>query len=340
MHSWLQDPFQRDQFLIRYKDQVEVDWCDSPSPQLVHDGKSDLSCSQPPIEWSPLGTYVVTYHGQGIMLHSGSSFTECGRFPHKDVQRVLFSRHERYALTWNGATGASVKDAVAVWDVASNHLLRRFPCTDPHWPSFAFSADEQFLAVKGSNGIGLCVLGPGLTPSFALPDFRLLRQACFGVPSIADFAWAPTGAVLSYVIPETESKPATVVLLDVQQGRMLQSVSLNNVQQLRLAWAPRGSALALVAARKANRRAKTLFYQITLVRMALRNLPVEVVEEGRFNVDAAGRGGRGGAGVGEGRPALRAAHDGRQGAAQRVVLRGNRGNGAGKAEEARADEAV
>ena len=90
MHSWLQDPFQRDQFLIRYKDQVEVYWCDSPSPQLVHDGKSDLSCSQPPIEWSPLGTYVVTYHGQGIMLHSGSSFTECGRFPHKDVQRVLF----------------------------------------------------------------------------------------------------------------------------------------------------------------------------------------------------------------------------------------------------------
>lgn len=287
MHSWLQDPFQRDQFLIRYKDQVEVYWCDSPSPQLVHDGKSDLSCSQPPIEWSPLGTYVVTYHGQGIMLHSGSSFTECGRFPHKDVQRVLFSRHERYALTWNGATGASVKDAVAVWDVASNHLLRRFPCTDPHWPSFAFSADEQFLAVKGSNGIGLCVLFPRLTPSFSLPDFRLLRQACFGVPSIADFAWAPTGAVLSYVIPETESKPATVVLLDVQQGRMLQSVSLNNVQQLRLAWAPRGSALALVAARKANRRAKTLFYQITLVRMALRNLPVEVVEEGRFNVDAA-----------------------------------------------------
>ena len=46
MHSWLQDPFQRDQFLIRYKDQVEVYWRDSTSPQLVHDGKSDLYCSQ------------------------------------------------------------------------------------------------------------------------------------------------------------------------------------------------------------------------------------------------------------------------------------------------------
>ena len=47
LHSWMQDAFQRDQFLIRYKDQVEVYWCDSPSPQLAHDGKNDLACSQP-----------------------------------------------------------------------------------------------------------------------------------------------------------------------------------------------------------------------------------------------------------------------------------------------------
>ena len=181
----MEDSFQRDQFLIRYKDQVEVYWCDSPAPQLVHDGKSDLACSKPPIEWSPLGTYVVSFHGQGIMLHGGPSFAECGRLPHKDVQRVLFSRNERYALTWNGQSGASAKDAVAVWDVATNHLLRRFACTDPHWPSFAFSANEQFLAVKGSNGIGLCVRRAGLSDRFSLPDFRLQREACFGVPAIA-----------------------------------------------------------------------------------------------------------------------------------------------------------
>lgn len=278
LHSWMNDSFQRDQYLIRYKDQVEIYWCDSPKPQLVHNGKNDLANSQLPIEWSPLGTYVVTYHGQGIILHGGSDFHEFGRLPHKDVQRVLFSLNERYALTWNGSTGATAKDAVAVWDVATSHLLRRFPCTDPNWPSFAFSADEQFLAVKGSNGIGMSLSTLFFMHRFTLPDFRLLRLACFGVPSIADFAWAPSGAVLCYVIPEMKSKPATVVLLDAQQGRMLQSVSLNNVEQLRLHWAPRGTALALVVARKASRRAKTLLYQITLVRLSLRNLPVEVVE--------------------------------------------------------------
>lgn len=336
----MEDSFQRDQFLIRYKDQVEVYWCDSPAPQLVHDGKSDLACSKPPIEWSPLGTYVVSFHGQGIMLHGGPSFAECGRLPHKDVQRVLFSRNERYALTWNGQSGASAKDAVAVWDVATNHLLRRFACTDPHWPSFAFSANEQFLAVKGSNGIGLCVRRAGLSDRFSLPDFRLQREACFGVPAIADFAWAPTGAVLSYVIPETKSKPATVVLLDVAQHRMLQSVSLNNVEQLRLAWAPRGSALALVVARRANSRAKTLLFQVTLVRLALRNLPVEVVEARPANVDDARRGDHRRAGVGVRRPALRAAHHRRQGAAQRFVLRAHRGEGRQKATQGRAHQTL
>ena len=150
----MQDPHQRDQFLIRYRNNVEVYWCDNHQTQPLYDGRNDLARSLSPIDWSPLGTYIVTYHARGIILYGGDHFAECGRFTHDNVKHVIFSAHERYALTWNGATGNSAKDAVLVWDVASCHVLRRFPCVDT-WPCFSFSPDEQYLVTKGSNGIGM-----------------------------------------------------------------------------------------------------------------------------------------------------------------------------------------
>ena len=51
--------------------------------------------------------------------------------------------------------GVTNRDAVCIWETETSQLLRKFPCTEPVWPSFAFSADERFLASKGTNGIGM-----------------------------------------------------------------------------------------------------------------------------------------------------------------------------------------
>lgn len=155
-HKWMDDPFQRDQYCIRYKDNTEVYWCDAPNPQLASDkNNTNLSLSLDKVMWSPLGTYLATFHSKGVILHAGEQFLECGRFGHVGVMALLFSSKERYAITWNGQLGLSYRDAICIWEVASNQVLRKFPCTDSQWPSYTFSADEQYLATKGANGIGM-----------------------------------------------------------------------------------------------------------------------------------------------------------------------------------------
>ena len=152
----MHDSQQRDQFVIRHQNLTEIYWNDSPRPVCVNDGKSDeLSSSLDSVMWTPLGSYLVTTHHRGLILRGGDAFAQISRLPHTSVCAASFSSGERYAVTWNGQMGVSNRDAVCVWETATGQLLRKFPCTEPVWPSFAFSADEQFLASKGTNGIGM-----------------------------------------------------------------------------------------------------------------------------------------------------------------------------------------
>lgn len=151
----MNDSLQRDQFVARSSTSVSVYWCDSPRPEKIKLDNDDLSACLETIKWSPLGSYLATFHAKGVILHGCADFRECGRLGHSSVQALDFSSQERYALTWNGEVGVSKKEAVYLWDVASNTILRKFPCINEKWPSFSISADEQFLATHGNNGIGM-----------------------------------------------------------------------------------------------------------------------------------------------------------------------------------------
>ncbi|KAK8822369.1 hypothetical protein WA577_005533 [Blastocystis sp. JDR] len=267
-HKWMDDPLQRDQFCIRYNNNTEVYWCDSPNPISALDKTNQsLSLSLDKVMWSPLGTYLATFHSKGVILHAGPQLMECGRFSHVGVDALLFSSQERYAVTWNGQLGVTYKDAICIWDVASNQVLRKFPCTDKLWPSYSFSADERFLATKGTNGIGI----------FELPSMQMVPRSCFGVPNIREFTWSPAGSLLAYTIPETNGKPATVVVLDVARDARVQAVSFTNVEEVQMAWAPSGEFLAVVVARYPKKRGKNLTYQISVVRVKERNAPSDAL---------------------------------------------------------------
>ena len=156
LHNWMKDSQQRDQFLVRHQNRTEIFWSDVPEPVCVNNGeKDDISASLDTVRWTPLGSYLVSFHAKGVILRGGDNFVQCARFPHTGVREMDFSSQERYAVSWNGLMGETNREAVCVWEVPSGQLLRKFPCTEPVWPSFAFSADEQFLASKGSNGIGM-----------------------------------------------------------------------------------------------------------------------------------------------------------------------------------------
>jgi translation initiation factor 3 subunit B len=230
----LKDPQQRDQFAIRYKGTTEIYWSDLSEPVRINTDSSGISDSLDSFTWSPNGSYFATFHGRGIILHGGPDFHEVVRLMHVNVKSILFSRNERYALTWDGNLGTDHKDAVCLWEVPAGQLLRKFPCSRS-FETFAFSADERFIAVQGANGIGMWGFHRSFIDRFTLPGVEFAAKSCFGVPNILNFVWSPVGNALAYFVPETAGKPATVVILDILMDRRIHAVTLTNVESVGLA---------------------------------------------------------------------------------------------------------
>jgi translation initiation factor 3 subunit B len=56
------------------------------------------------VTWSPLGSYLVTYHQAGIALWGGDSWKKIIRFEHPNVKLIDFSPNENYLVTWSFET--------------------------------------------------------------------------------------------------------------------------------------------------------------------------------------------------------------------------------------------
>lgn len=52
------------------------------------------------VRWSPQGTYLATFHKQGIALWGGDEYNRIGKFGHQGVQMIDFSPCERYDMEW------------------------------------------------------------------------------------------------------------------------------------------------------------------------------------------------------------------------------------------------
>lgn len=96
--SWLSDPQCRDQFVIRYSSETEVHWSTTlptETPSMVYGGEREKEggkvwCERM-VSWSPLGTYLATFHAPGIKLWGSHEFEAQGRFMHANVELLEFS---------------------------------------------------------------------------------------------------------------------------------------------------------------------------------------------------------------------------------------------------------
>jgi translation initiation factor 3 subunit B len=46
-------------------------------------------------KWSPLGTYLATFHGKGVAVWGGEKFDKINRFAHNNAEFIDFSPNER-----------------------------------------------------------------------------------------------------------------------------------------------------------------------------------------------------------------------------------------------------
>jgi len=218
--AWLEDPNQRDAFVVRHARETIVYWFDGRNDPVVdYDGSREKEVGVAWCEyychWSPKGSYLATLvPAKGVILWSGKEYEKLGRFKAPNVEFVLFSPDENYFLTSSSTSTSSSAakraaddaQAIKVFSIKTGELLRAFPKYPngfesgggeiPPPPPFLWSFDDKYLARMGKDLISI----------YETPSMKLLDRRSLSAEGIHEFQWSPKQNVLSYWVREQSEK--------------------------------------------------------------------------------------------------------------------------------------
>eukprot|EP00920_Eleutheroschizon_duboscqi_P011864 GHVT01028322.1.p1 GENE.GHVT01028322.1~~GHVT01028322.1.p1 ORF type:complete len:709 (+),score=149.41 GHVT01028322.1:445-2571(+) len=281
---WMHDPRSREQFVVRYKDETEIHWHDpvEHEPVLVYNGERQRVEGRRiwtdfKVQWSPQGSYLATFHRQGVAVWAGELFEKKCRMEHKDVKCIDFSPNEEYMLSWDGSP-ENVKNerAIKVFRVMTAELLRSFstPSKTPRgneFPHFLWSHNDNYVARLGERE--LCV--------YQLPEMSLCedyegKKSTLKYPA-EKFDWSPTAQIISVWIPTEENLPGRLVLVEIPSRKELASKNVYNVQDASMHWQSKGDYMCLRTAvfKKTSKKGRREFTQLEIFRMREKDIPVD-----------------------------------------------------------------
>uniref|UniRef100_A0A0G4HRS4 Eukaryotic translation initiation factor 3 subunit B n=1 Tax=Chromera velia CCMP2878 TaxID=1169474 RepID=A0A0G4HRS4_9ALVE len=274
---WLEDERCREQFVIRYSDMTEVFWNDpvSRAPVLVYNGERERASgakvwSHGRVEWSASGSYLVTFHKQGIALWAGPDFQKVTKFEHSLVSAVCFSPDEEYLCSWDGV---SAKDGgqVFVWNVRTGKKLTAFPTPSVNprsdkAPPVLWSPDSKYLARCSTDEVVILSASSEFAPLKDTGGSRVRLK----FEGLASVSWSPTDSILAVWQPErmppkdpkkekegekstpgagpagqTAEMPARVTVLQIPTRKDLATKTIYNARDARILWHARGDFLAV-----------------------------------------------------------------------------------------------
>jgi translation initiation factor 3 subunit B len=309
LRSFMADPSGRgrDQFVMYRGESVGVFWNnEKEQPENIVDRQH---WTESFVQWSRLGTYLVSVHQQGVLLWGGGSWARQRRLAHPFVNMIDFSPNENYIVTWSnrpihipdeGHPQLSMDDDgknYIIWDIETGKPLRSFanvdvpaaaaapgpdgvakPAPKFAWPSFKWSADDKYVA-RITQGQSISV--------YELPRMNLLDKTSVKIDGVMDFEWAPSSVqregvkqyeqLFCYWTPEQGSNPAKVGLMSIPSKEVVRSLNLFSVSDAKLHWQSDGTYLAV----KVDRHSKSKKSQATtleIFRVKEKGVPVEVVD--------------------------------------------------------------
>mmetsp|Transcript_112625 Transcript_112625/g.313277 ORF Transcript_112625/g.313277 Transcript_112625/m.313277 type:complete len:700 (-) Transcript_112625:153-2252(-) len=280
---WLADEKCREQILLRYQTETEIYWHDTMNgaPVLCYGGEREKATGKIwcdwRVQWSPHGSYLATFHQQGIALWAGPEFTKKMRFAHQSVKYIQFSPTEDHILTWNGAHPSENDDnAVRVFRVLTGECVRkcRTPAVAPHggeFPHFLWSNDGKYCAECTDSAI---IVRDTET-------FELLRDED-GNPkklkydALSTFQWSPKDNVIAVWTLEKNNNPARLVLVEIPSRRELASRSRTQVEAS-MYWQSEGDYLCLLVT-KLSKTKKKGATNLEIFRIRERGVPVDTAE--------------------------------------------------------------
>jgi len=283
--QWLEDPGQRDQFVVRQGRETVVYWSDAKlEPTIDYDGnrekKAGVAWCEYYVHWSPHGSYLATMvPSKGAILWGGKNYEKLGRFAHEGVQHVLFSPQENYLITNNMTRDDPA--AIKVFHINTGKLLREFPLYPkgflpdnlsrndnlPPPPPFQWSHDDRFLARMGKDLISI----------YETPTMTLLDKRSLLADGVCEFQFSPKANILAYWAPEHGNAPAHVDLIELPSRKKLRQKNLFNVSKCSMVWHPDGDFFGVKVTRHTKSK-KTLYNNLELFRMKEPGIPVEMLD--------------------------------------------------------------
>ncbi|XP_031556262.1 eukaryotic translation initiation factor 3 subunit B-like [Actinia tenebrosa] len=266
LRSWLQDPDCNDQYSVIHGDKTSILWNSSQEPMMV---KERPNWTETYVLWSPKGTYLATFHGQGVALWGGEEFKRIMRFSHPGVQLIDFSPCERYLVSFSPIPSSSEDPSgIIIWDIRTGLKRRGFLSGDTsQWPAFKWSHNGKYFARMATDSISVYE-----TPSFGLIDKKSLK-----VEGVKDFQWSPSDNYIAYWTPEDKDTPARVTIMQIPDRKEIRVKNLFNVSECKMYWHNKGDYLAVKVDRNTKSK-KALYFNFELFRMRERQIPVESLE--------------------------------------------------------------
>ena len=295
--SWLKDPSQRDQYVVRHGNETAVYWNDGRhTPSIDYDGKREreagVAWCEYYVQWSPRGSYLATLvPAKGVILWGGEGYDKIRRIPCPGVEAVSFSPREGYLLA--SSSDRNDPHAVKVFCIQTGKLLRSFALFPPKFlpernkdgsectsadlqcfspPPFQWSHDDAYLARMGKDLVSI----------YETPGMKLLERRSLAANGIHEFQFSPTSNILAYWAPEYGNQPAHVDLIELPSRKKLRQKNLFNVTGCSMQWQDRGQYLGVKVSRHTKSK-KTLYNNLELFRLDeatkdVTNIPVEMLD--------------------------------------------------------------
>lgn len=278
LFTFLMDPDAFDQYSIALEvapNSVQVTFCQNSLPEAT-ELETRENFTDTFLKWSPLGTYVVTFHKPGVAVWGGDTFIRIQRFPHSGTQFVEFSPCENYLVTYGNT--ASNCQKVIIWDIRSGVEKRSFTSDGSTTLSmFRWSHDDKYVACMGDSAIHI----------YETPSFYLLEMKSIKIPGIRSFSWSPTDNIIAYWVEEQNQIPARVTLMEIPKKREVRNKNLFHVADCKLHWQQSGDYLCVKVDRYSKlKKAKKffdvkflgVFYNFEIFHMREKEIPVDSVE--------------------------------------------------------------
>jgi translation initiation factor 3 subunit B len=268
---WLLEEDCNDQYAVVYNagrpEKIAICYNTPVEPRIVCERER---WTETYLRWSPKGSYLTTFHSQGVALWGTEKFERIGRFSHSNAQLVDFSPCERYLVTFSSyVDDPADPQNIIIWDIRTGKKKRTFSRTSSEeWPVIKWSFDGSYFAKKGTDYLSV----------YEVPSFGLLDKKSIVVKGIKDFQWSPSDHLIAYWLPELGEYPSKIIIMRIPNRQEIATKSRHLVSDCKLQWHKQGDYLCVRVDHWVNKSKKNQISCFEIFHTKVNETPIDSIE--------------------------------------------------------------